>query len=214
VQLGDVDEPGGGTFVEAARRDQIVRAAIETIAEEGYAKASFVRIARRASISPGLITYHFTTKERLIRRILQDVHARLDRAMEGGDDPLGGFADGLRRIITGHIDYCARHPQEMAARREIRSAALSEGLRAEITASDRAGRAELVGFLVEGQRSEEFRSFDPDVFTDTLFAALHEAPAVLRDRPSASPGDYARELADLFCAAATGRPPAGTSPEA
>jgi AcrR family transcriptional regulator len=52
-------EDGAETFVEAARRDQIVRAAIETIAEEGYARASFVRIAQRASISPGLITYHF-----------------------------------------------------------------------------------------------------------------------------------------------------------
>ncbi len=206
-------QPGGReTFVEAARRDQIVRAAIETIAEEGYARASFVRIARRASISPGLITYHFATRERLIRRVLQDVHARLDRAMEGGDDAPRGYADGLRRIITGHIEYCARHPHEMAARREIMSAALSEGLRAEITEGERAGRAELTGFLAGGQRSGEFRSFDPDVFADTLLAALHQAPAVLRERPSASPGDYARELADLFCAAAAGRPP--TSPAA
>jgi hypothetical protein len=33
-------------------------------------------------------------------------------------------------------------------------------------------------------------------------------PCELVDDPPASPGDYARELADLFCAAATGRPPA------
>ncbi|MDT0331148.1 TetR/AcrR family transcriptional regulator [Nocardiopsis lambiniae] len=208
MQPGNDPSPGGETFVEAARRDQIVAAAIETIAEEGYAKASFVRIAERASISPGLITYHFKTKERLIRRILGDIDTRLDRAMEGGEEPLEGFEDGLRRIITGHIGYCARNPREMTARREITAAAtLPERLRGEIAEAERAGRAELVGFLTEGRRHGEFRAFDPEVFTDTMFAAMHRAPAVLRERPSASPEDYARELADLFCAAATGRPP-------
>jgi hypothetical protein len=127
--------------------------------------------------------------------------------MEGGGAPLAGFEDGLRRIVTGHIEFCASHSHEMAARREITSAALSEGLRAEVAEGERAGRAELIGFLTEGQRHDEFRSFDPDVFTDALFAALRQAPAVLRGRPSTSAGDYARELADLFCAAATGRPP-------
>ena len=33
-----------------------------TIAEEGLAKASFAKIAARAKISPGLITYHFDTR--------------------------------------------------------------------------------------------------------------------------------------------------------
>ncbi|MFY7069747.1 TetR/AcrR family transcriptional regulator [Nocardiopsis changdeensis] len=209
MQPGNESEGSGETFVEAARRDQIVRAAIATIADEGYAKASFVRIAGRASISPGLITYHFKTKERLIRRVMQDIAARLDKAMEGGEEPLEGFEDGLRRIITGNVAYCASNPEEMAARREIVSAAtLPEALRAELDAEELAGRAELTGFLTEGQRYGEFRGFDPEVFTDVLFAALRGAPAVLRERPGVSPDAYGRELADLFCAAATGRPPA------
>lgn len=209
MQPGKDPEESGETFVEAARRDQIVRAAIAAIAEEGYARASFVRIAQRASISPGLITYHFKTKERLIRRVLADIDARLDKAMEGGEEPLEGFEDGLRRIITGHVDHCASNPEEMAARREIRSAAtLPEALRSSIAEGERAGRAELVGFLVEGQRHGEFRAFDPEVFTDAMFAAMSGAPGILRGRPGTSPAEYGRELADLFCAAATGRPPA------
>ena len=47
------------TFTVTARRAQIVQAAIDTIAEVGYAKASLDRIGARIGISKGLIGYHF-----------------------------------------------------------------------------------------------------------------------------------------------------------
>ncbi|MFD6953590.1 MULTISPECIES: TetR/AcrR family transcriptional regulator [unclassified Nocardiopsis] len=208
MQPADSGDGGGQrSFIEEARRRQIVAAAIATIAEEGYARASFVRIAARASVSPGLITYHFKTKERLIRQVLEHVHTRLDRAMEGGPEPLAGFEDGLHRIVAGHVRYCSQHPEEMAARQEIIGAAVPPAVRGWITENEASGRAELVGFLTEGQRHGEFRDFDPEVFTDTLFAALGSAPHRLRRRPAGEHEAYARELARLFAAAATGRAP-------
>lgn len=204
-------QPGNGerrpTFVEEARRRQIVVAAAETIAEEGYPRASFARIARRASISPGLITYHFGTKEHLMEAVLEHVGSRLDRAMEGGPEPLEGFEDGLRRIVGGHVRHSARHPEEMAVREEITRADLPEGLRARVEQGQADGRAELVDFLTEGQRHGEFRAFDPEVFTDALFAAMRTAPQRLRGRDETECAAYADELADLFAAAATGRTP-------
>ncbi|GAA1224485.1 TetR/AcrR family transcriptional regulator [Prauserella halophila] len=197
------------TFVEAARRDQIVRAAVAVIADVGYGKASFVRIAGYAGISPGLITYHFRTKERLIRRVLRDIAARQDQAMEG-DEPVQGYEDGLRRIVTGHVEHCAARPEEMAARREIMAATLTPALRADIDEHERAGRTELVDFLLAGQQHGEFRPFDPDTFADAMYGALREVPGVLRRRVGTSARDYGRELADLLCTAATGRPPGVT----
>jgi TetR/AcrR family transcriptional regulator, fatty acid metabolism regulator protein len=38
-------------------------AAIDTIAEAGFAGASFARIAGKLGISRGLISYHFTGKD-------------------------------------------------------------------------------------------------------------------------------------------------------
>src|SRR5690349_11588172 len=48
------------TFVETARRAQIVDAAIDVLAEHGYPNTSFAKIAARAGLSStGMISHHF-----------------------------------------------------------------------------------------------------------------------------------------------------------
>lgn len=70
------------TFTESARRAQIVAAAIETIAELGYTRASFARIAKQANLSStGLISYHFANKEELVRTVLEDVFREIGAFM-------------------------------------------------------------------------------------------------------------------------------------
>ena len=64
------------TFTESARRAQIVQAAIETLAELGYARASYAQIAKRAGLSStGLISYHFAGKEELLDEVVGEVVA-------------------------------------------------------------------------------------------------------------------------------------------
>ncbi|SDL41986.1 DNA-binding transcriptional regulator, AcrR family [Nonomuraea maritima] len=208
MQPGQQDE-GSGSFIEAARREQIVAAAIAVIAAEGFTRASFVRIAKRASISPGLITYHFRTKDALIRAVLDRIAARLDAAMQGSPEPVMSYTDALRRIVTGHVLHCVRHPDEMEARREIITSATSPAVRRRIAEHGESGRAELAGFLAEAQRAGEFRAFDPDAFAGALLAAMQAVPKELGRRPAGSGEAYARELADLFETAATGSPPGG-----
>src|SRR5690625_4952350 len=58
---------GGRSFIEQARRAQIIEAAAATVAEVGYAKASLARIAQRGGISKGVLTYHFATKDEMLR---------------------------------------------------------------------------------------------------------------------------------------------------
>ncbi|WP_420793476.1 TetR/AcrR family transcriptional regulator [Roseinatronobacter alkalisoli] len=47
------------SFIEEARRRQIVDAAIRVLAREGYAKAPFSCIKAEAQISKSTIMYHF-----------------------------------------------------------------------------------------------------------------------------------------------------------
>lgn len=48
------------------RRDQIVDAMIEALAEHGYAKATIAKIAGAAGLTPGLLHYHFPNKQAIL----------------------------------------------------------------------------------------------------------------------------------------------------
>ena len=65
--------PRERTFIENARRQQIVAAAIDTIAEVGFAQASLARIAERIGISKGVISYHFAGKDDLVRQVAIEI---------------------------------------------------------------------------------------------------------------------------------------------
>src|SRR5688572_20233889 len=88
------------TLTERARRAQIVAAAIETIAELGYRRASFAQIAKRAGLSStGLISYHFTSKKELDREIVSDIFGRISRHMHAA---MAGVADPTS-ALTAYI---------------------------------------------------------------------------------------------------------------
>ena len=61
---------GKQSFIAEARREQIVEAAIRTLDEIGFVKASLAQIAKRAGISTALISYHFNDKNDLMNHLL------------------------------------------------------------------------------------------------------------------------------------------------
>src|ERR1700761_6268535 len=92
-----------GSFIEQARRAQIVDSAVETIAEVGYGNASLAQIAKRAGISKGVISYHFAGKDELMQQVLIDAMALAEAQMlpriQAGEGPMGR----LRGHIEGNI---------------------------------------------------------------------------------------------------------------
>jgi TetR/AcrR family transcriptional regulator, fatty acid metabolism regulator protein len=107
------------TFTEAARRAQIVTAAIDTIAEFGYGQASLARIAERAGTSKGVISYHFAGKDDLIREIVAEVLAKgqaymLPRILAESSGP--GM---LRAYIESNLAFMREHRRHLIAVLEI-----------------------------------------------------------------------------------------------
>lgn len=187
------------SFIEDARRGQIVAATIATIAEIGYAKASFVQIARRAGISPGLITYHFAKREELMKQVMLTVHNSMDHALTARTEGAESYRAALRGLVEGFVHYCAEHPTELIAIAQIASAARdAEAARTWSEEQNASALTELEEMFREGQECGEFREFSPRVMAVSVMAAMEATPAELMARPGTDVAAYAKELADLF----------------
>lgn len=72
------------TFIHRARRTQIIDAAIEVVAEVGADRASISRIAERAGITRGVVTYHFRDRRSLFAAVVAHVYGLAHGALGNG----------------------------------------------------------------------------------------------------------------------------------
>lgn len=189
------------TFIETARRNQIVAAAIDTIAEVGYARASFARIAARARISPGLISYHFAGKDDLIEQVVRDVLAEAAAYMQPRIRAETTGPGMLRAYIESNLAFIGDHRNHMAAILEIARNAITEDGQRRFGRDVEEGRPErlLGGLLARFQAAGQLRpDFDPTVMAVTIRAAIDAVPPRLVSDPDLDTDHYAAEIAATF----------------
>jgi AcrR family transcriptional regulator len=183
----------------AARRAQIVTAAIDTIAERGYNNASFARIAARAGISSTrLISYHFDDKADLVRAVVGSVLAEAADYMGKRMAAAESRSEALTAYIESNLEFVAEHPTAIRAVIEISANARAEDGTSLLHTADAPEADDAVSRLAtlfrEGQAAGEFRAFDPVVVAVTLRAAIDAAAS----QPDLDPHAYAAELVALF----------------
>ncbi len=110
---------GNRTFVTNARRAQIVEAAINTVAEVGYANASLSSIAVRLGISKGVISYHFAGKDDLIAEIVSQVLQHARAYMQPRIEAQTTGPAMLRAYIESNLEFIRDNPNQLRAVVEI-----------------------------------------------------------------------------------------------
>ncbi|MEA2704521.1 MAG: hypothetical protein QOD63_2466 [Actinomycetota bacterium] len=191
---------GSRTFIENARRAQIVDAAVRTIAELGYGRASFARIAQRAGLSStGLISYHFANKNELITQVVTETHAAIGQLVGRRVGAESTARGKLRAYIEGVVEFTASHGVQMQALLQIFLNFRPEGAgRSYDATTEQAVMSPVEGILRHGQESGEFRPFDIRVMAVTIQRAVDGLPFLLETYPDTDLGSYARELVTLF----------------
>ncbi|HUA04134.1 MAG TPA: TetR family transcriptional regulator [Solirubrobacteraceae bacterium] len=198
---GDDARGGGRTFIETARRAQIVRAAIETIADVGYANASYAQIAKRAGLSStGLISYHFQSKDELIEQVVAEVVAAGQAYQVPRVDAAEGARGKLRAYIESNIEFMATHPADITAVAYVLAALPRErsGQPAPYADLHERGIALLERFMRQGQRNQELRRFDTRVMALAIRAAIDAIAYEIATGPELDLSLSARELGQLF----------------
>jgi len=167
---GDVSE-SRGTFAGRARREQIERSAAEVLAEVGYAGASVARIAQRAGVSKGVITYHFASKDEILRRValrlFQECADHIAVHTSGTMTP----AERLRAGISAELDFFSSRRVEFRAMAEVMSNLRDTRFAREFDDVAITESKALAELLSQGQTRGQFRAFDVEEVAHLILGA-------------------------------------------
>ncbi len=165
----------GGTDAVDQRRDQMLVAAGQLIAERGFSETRISDVARRAGASPALVIYYFGTKDSLLTEALRyseekfytacatmlaqtaalrdrlEMLARLTCAPDGDDEIAGAW--GLWFDLWAQA---FRHPGVAKDRIEL----------------ERRWRRTITDVVIEGVRKGEIGKIDADEFAVTWAVLL------------------------------------------
>jgi AcrR family transcriptional regulator len=164
---------GSGTADQ--RREQMLQAALQVIAERGYADTRIADVAERAGTSPALVIYYFKTKDQLLTEAIRFAE---DSWYEAGTSRMAAIdtaAGRLEELVAMSclpeadtephdswlvwLDVWAqagRHPEVAGVRQKF----------------DERWRETISSLVLEGQAAGEFGQVDPADFAVSLTALL------------------------------------------
>jgi AcrR family transcriptional regulator len=192
------------SFTERARREQIVRCAMEVINELGYPQTSIRKIADRVGVAMSVVLYHFSNKDALVGAIMADaissVVAAVAPAMEAEPTATGK----LHAYLRSSAAFIQLHPMQFGVIVDIgmnyRSAT---GQRVDQLALDPAllvefAKLDLQSTLRLGQDTGEFRSLDTKNTALAISSALNGAVLEISRDPGFDVVGYGELLVSVF----------------
>lgn len=193
------------TFADTARRTQITLAAIEVIAEIGYAQASIRKIAERVGVAMSVVLYHFGNKDDLVREIVHhSFRTALDAILPALERETTA-AGKLRAYIAANVDFLQSHRTQYSAVLDIgMSYRTADGARMDAIALDPDLMADVVKLdlatiLRQGQESGEFRDFDVNHMATAVNGAVRNGPLLdYAMNPNFDLNGYTGELVTSF----------------
>jgi AcrR family transcriptional regulator len=95
------------------KREAILRAALELVAENGLQHTPMSLISKRSGASAGIIYHYFESKDDLLASLYQRIKREMSRAIAAGDDPKQPLAKRFQSLWLSIFHYALAHPKEM-----------------------------------------------------------------------------------------------------
>lgn len=189
------------SFITGARRAQIIEAAIETLDEIGYVKASLAQIAKKAGISTALISYHFADKSDLMNHLLMNLlEGSTTYVLENVHQKNTPY-DKINTFIIASLEYQAAHPARNTALIEIIFNARTPDnipyYKLDSDGDEDPTMNELQLILRDGQEKGEFGAFNIKVMANMIQGAIGEYMFQADTANSVDFQTYKRELINI-----------------
>jgi len=192
ILLGDKQ-----SFIAEARKEQIIQACIDTLEELGYTNVSLTKIAKKAKVSTGLISYHFSDKMDLISQTLMYLlNKKLDfisGKVVQKETPIAQ----LEAYIEASLAYqVANYKNNIALIEIVFNAQNEEGIpyyRVDNEEEEDQLNTFLKEILIQGQQKQEFSNeFDAEMICVLIQGAIEES--MLKQKYSFNFEKYKDEL--------------------
>jgi AcrR family transcriptional regulator len=189
------------------RREQMLRAALEVIAERGYPETRITDVAAQAGTSAALVIYYFKTRDQLLTEAIRFSE---DAWYEAGTRRMAKISTAAGRLEEIVAMTCLPDPDPDVAGSWLlwldlwAQSARNPGVAAVRQKFDERWRETIRDLVREGQDAGEFGSVDAEDFAVTLSALLDglAVPIALED-PEVTPA-RAFELTMRFAAGQLG----------
>ncbi|WP_328400370.1 TetR/AcrR family transcriptional regulator [Nocardia sp. NBC_00403] len=188
------------SFIEEARRRQIIASAVEVISEVGYGKASLARIAKHAGISKGVISYHFEGKDDLMMQLVIQLYVSgaeymvpVVAAAEGPRNRLLAYLASNLAFIEANKNYVAAMTDVVVNLRDVEGKSVFAN-----PDGEREVLEPLVEMLREGQDAGVFGEFDVVIMAKSIRDSIDSAAGRSIREPDFDMGKYSAHLRRLF----------------
>jgi AcrR family transcriptional regulator len=169
-------------------RQEILSAALDVFANEGYHQLSMRRLAEKIEYSPTTIYLHFKDKAELFECVCEQTFAQLSeifsQVVRAATDPLDAFVESCR----AYIDFGLRHPDQYTVAFLLDSGQRLTPLAPEevLQRFPKAMEAfyQLRSGVTDCMATGKFVEGDPDLVSQVVWAALHGITALLIVKPS------------------------------
>jgi AcrR family transcriptional regulator len=162
--------------ISRKRRQQILEAAVEVIAERGVCGTRIADVAERGGTSAPLVLYYFESKDKLLTDALAFAEDRFYLAVFAELTELETASERLVRLIEltcGHESIAEILREDVALWIELWSRAIrDEAAGRKRAALDRRWRRTIADIVREGQEAGEFVEIDPERFSMLLASLL------------------------------------------
>ena len=186
--------------------DRILRRAAEVFCARGYHRASIRDISRSTGVSLAGLYYYFSSKDELLyliqRHAFETILAQARAALAAVEDP----EERLRTLVTLHLSYFIRHPNEMKVLTHEESA-LGDKWRHEVHTIKKSYYR--LGWDVVSQlrQARKLKRMNTRVAVLSLFGMMNWIYTWYNPRVDPDAATMGSEMADLFLHGICGRRP-------
>lgn len=155
------------------KRDEIVKAALELIAEHGYHGAPMALIAERAGVGAGTIYRYFENKDVLIGELYGEIEERMQRFILDGYAQDAPFRARFLHLGSSLLRFFIEHPLDFRYIEQFHNSPYGVAFRRDKLLNNREGGCNAFKELFEqGAAQQVLKDFPLVILFDLAFGPL------------------------------------------